>query len=840
MKLRYALLLCSLFAFPALLCSQSSSRNDEESGKAHGNYNIEQSLEFGGRTVGVGGNASVYDTFVDLHSGPRLLGQDLSMRSINHSGTLFDNLDLASFGYGGDPEASSRVQASKDNIYDFSGVYLRDHNYFDYNLLANPLNPVNPYVSSNASPHFMNTTRNMGDFDLTLFPQSWITARLGYSRSVNEGPAGLSYHEGTEILLNENFRSRADRYRFGVDLKPFASTTISFDQFFEHDKNDTTLANPLLGAFVLPNGQPVDLGQTYSPYYKEPCAAPIVSGNVVNPACNLYLSYSKSEPIRTDIPTSQLSFVSDYFKKLELSGSASYGWANSNVQNYLEQAQYFWSSNLERAFQYSGPVSTQSIQDHADFAALYRLTNQFSLSEKFRWQDWRTPGSFINAVTRCFAAAPSGTATILTPVGTPVGVPANACPALAASLGFTLSPGPAYYGGGSDPDVGTDRYLRFLGQNLYSNTFMLHWDPMSKFGAHAGYRYGSRRIQQNLFDHADDWGSTVASNPAPGETITPPVDQFTTLNTHEHTALIGLLARPLLAWNINADAELTSADHPVILTVAGTAAPADTDWTAALPRHTQKVKIRTSYRASSWLTVTGAVNLAQNRNDAVTAFPSDVPASEYSNHTRAYNLGVSVRPEKRVGLTAGWTYVDLHVNAPTCLPLSSGGGLGVMPLGGALPSCTTGVAALPVVLSYQDRVNGGYGLITLKPVKRVMFDAGYDLTSSSGYNDWLRADTLAPLLVPANASGLVLLPSATGYPGNAAEYVSGPNPLVPLGPLGVNWHKPAVSCAIEMAKGVTLKGAYNYYGYNEKSDAGPVSARDFHANTATLSVKYSF
>ena len=51
----------------------------------------------------VNGNQQLYDTLVNLKSGPRLLGQELSMRSTDHMGGLFDNLYLSSFGFGGDP-----------------------------------------------------------------------------------------------------------------------------------------------------------------------------------------------------------------------------------------------------------------------------------------------------------------------------------------------------------------------------------------------------------------------------------------------------------------------------------------------------------------------------------------------------------------------------------------------------------------------------------------------------------------------------------------------------------------------------------------------------------------
>jgi len=44
-----------------------------------------------------------------------------------------------------------------------------------------------------------------------------------------------------------------------------------------------------------------------------------------------------------------------------------------------------------------------------------------------------------------------------------------------------------------------------------------------------------------------------------------------------------------------------------------------------------------------------------------------------------------------------------------------------------------------------------------------------------------------------------------------------------------------------MTKGVALKGAWNFYDYNEKgTQPGATLPRDFHANTGTVSVRYAF
>src|SRR5664279_6288479 len=84
----------------------------QEAGSDLGNYHTNFNMEAGYRFTGINGNIWVYDTMVDLQSGPRILSEELSMRSINHQGALFDRLSLSGFGYGGDPQTATRLRMS--------------------------------------------------------------------------------------------------------------------------------------------------------------------------------------------------------------------------------------------------------------------------------------------------------------------------------------------------------------------------------------------------------------------------------------------------------------------------------------------------------------------------------------------------------------------------------------------------------------------------------------------------------------------------------------------------------------------------------------------------------
>src|SRR5664280_44598 len=184
--------LCLPASLPAQQLGVDVTSAQQESGTDLGNYHTNFDIEAGYRFVGTEGNASMYSTWVNMQQGPRILSSDLSMRSLNHDGFLFDRLNMSSFGYGGDPETATRLTVSKDKWYDFNFTYRHDLNYWDYNVLANPLNPVNPYVVVNQSPHLMQPSRDFQNYDLTIMPESRLRFRAGYNYNGSQGQTDLS------------------------------------------------------------------------------------------------------------------------------------------------------------------------------------------------------------------------------------------------------------------------------------------------------------------------------------------------------------------------------------------------------------------------------------------------------------------------------------------------------------------------------------------------------------------------------------------------------------------------------------------------------------------------
>src|SRR5580698_5730137 len=442
-----------------------------------GGYRIHSSFELGYRTTDVTGSEDMYDTLVNLQTGPRFLEQTLSMQSVDHQGLLFDNLYLNSSGWGGDPNNYLRLRADKDKWYKLQYGFRRDQNFSDFDLLANPLNPSTstPSIPALDSPHLFDTTRRMSDLDLTLPPQSRVSFRLGYSRNNMTGPSYSSLHEGTEALLFQPWNTTMNSYRFGVDFRILPLTVLSFDQYLDYYKGDTDYQLNPINEALLPTtpASSVSLGLSIDTANKEPCAVPtgqnslIVNGTLTNVTCSAYSSYSRNQRIRTSTPTEHISLRSDYFRKLDVVGSFSYSSAVSSTP--LDES---FSGLITRtstlAFTGTGTAAANRISDVADFGATLHLTQHLRLIEKFYFWAYRIPenGNFSEVDNDCINPK---ACTLLTPLSATV------------------------------PSIVPTVQTASFNQTWTRNQTGLAWDISTRAGARIGYRYGDRE-----FHHFND------------------------------------------------------------------------------------------------------------------------------------------------------------------------------------------------------------------------------------------------------------------------------------------------------------------------------------------------
>src|SRR5262249_24095236 len=458
------------------------------------NWVVKQSGEFGGRITNFTGNPGTWDSMVNMGTGPRLLEYTLQMHSPAHTGMLFDDLLFSNFGYGGDPNNVSRIRAQKGKLYSFNASFRRDQNVFDYNLLANPLNPFvsSPSIQIVQSPHEFLLTRRMSDANLTLFPVGKIRVKLGWSRVVNEGTSFSSDHQGTEAPVQQPTSNTLDIYNFEVSARFIPRTSLNYNQFFTFYKGDTFgfLPSPLTSSifgvpgFTLSNGVPVNAGLPVNTLANQPCGFPMILGTgFYNPACNGFTGYFRNGNNRNTYPTEQFSFQSNYWKHVDLSGRLNYTDAEANTPGISELYNGFTSRNRVRSSNLAGSAIAHRTSLNGDLAATFFVTDKFRIVDTFRYDSFRTPGSWALVTANFFGANLLATPNVFTPATCPPPFTAATCPQHCPN---------------SSADVIIDPRYDLLEQSRAANTIYLEYDFTKRVTAHIGYRFTHREITQNM------------------------------------------------------------------------------------------------------------------------------------------------------------------------------------------------------------------------------------------------------------------------------------------------------------------------------------------------------
>jgi hypothetical protein len=666
-------------------------------------YEIKQSVEFGGRIVSFSGsnspftgNRGMWDTFVNLDSGARLLEYSLDMHSPDHAGLLFDDLHFNNFGYGGDPDNVSRLNISKMKIYNFDASFRRDKNYFDYDLLANPLNPAtsNPNIPVVDSPHAFFLTRRMSDVNLRLFPVGKIGFRVGWSRVVNEGTTFSSTHQGTEGLVQQPSLNTSDNYHGGVSFRFIPRTSINYDQYYTYFKGDTSGFLGPFPFFSLANGTPVNLGIPFNTAANQPCAIPILGTGFANPSCNGYISYSRFGNTRNSFPTEQFSFQSNYFNALDLSGRFSYTDAEGDSPNSGELFNGLITRTRGRSFQTTGSSKSHRVSATADFALTYHITNRFRVSDVFRFDNFRIPGSWNQTTNNLFGATLLSTPNQFSLATCPPPFTAATCPQHSTSSGA---------------DIVNDTITDFLRQDEKLNTIELEYDFDPRLSGHIGYRYEHRDITDNFLDtqfqtyfpKLPNRGNCAGLPVVAGVcTVSVPLGANNSVEINGHSLILGFSARPIKNLRFSFDTEMFKADNA---------------FTRISPLRMQQYRLRGSYKPYAWVQFGSAVTIFENKNDA-----ADIGNHQ---HNRSYAFSATFAPaEAKWGVDVSYDYNDIFSETNICFVATPS-------TPGAL-SC--GKPFLSGVSTYSDTAHNGTGSIYYKPVSRVTAAIGYTITSTTG------------------------------------------------------------------------------------------------------------
>jgi hypothetical protein len=479
--------------------------------------------------------------------------------------------------------------------------------------------------------------------------------------------------------------------------------------------------------------------------------------------------------VRTNYPTEQLSFQSNYFKRVDLSGRFSYSSSDSDNPAYLESFAGLITRSRQAFYTQAGASNAQRISGSADFGMTVRVTDKLHLIDTFRWDNFRIPTGWNYTTNSLFSATLAAKPNAFSPATCPPPFTAATCPQHSASSGA---------------DVLVDSLNQFLKQDTRANTFEAEYQFTPRISAYVGYRFERREITTGDSGfQIETFFPTLASSrcasaaTAAGTTcaagangvfsfagVNPVLGGSDFFEINAHSALFGFSARPTSRLRFSFDTEQYYADNT---------------FTRISPRHLQRYKGRLNAKITEWWNFGTAINVRENRNDT-----ADIGNKQ---HNRSYAFNSVFAPaEANWGVDLSYDYNDIFSQTNICFVATP------TPPG----SLSCGTPFLSGLSVYNEASHVGAGSIYLKPVKRLTAAVGYTVTSSNG-------------------NTLIL------------------NPNAPTGPLAFNYHLPTASVVYQFQKNLAFKGGWNYYDYNEKSNPGPTLPRDFRGNTYTLSLRYS-
>jgi opacity protein-like surface antigen len=801
--------------FPVVAWCQAAGQPDPSPAAlepvTYSGYLIHQSFEAGYRVSDSTGSESMFDTLVNTHEGPRLFEQTFSMRSENHQGVLFDDFWLHSMGWGGDPNNYLRFRVGKNRWYDFRASFRRDQNFSDFNLLANPLNPSSSPTSPvsiprqpltsvwltgaaavgggstltdrpvDFSPHGFETRRRMSDFDLTLLPRSIVTFRLGFSHSNMTGPSWTSIHEGTEGLLYQPWNTTLNTYRVGVDVKAAPRTILSYDQVLNYYRGDTgqslqwpATADTLINSSGDPI--PVNLGLPFNTSASQPCATPFLSDGTVNPACNAYFAYTRTNRSRTAFPTEQGSFRSNYLRKADVTASLSYTAGDLTMPAYSESFDGLTTRNRTRNSSETADVVAHRASVTADAGIVLHVTDRFRVVDTFRFFNFRLPGTRDYITGVLFGATLLSAPNVFSSATCPPPFTAATCPQHNSSSGADLTVGHA---------------VNFLKQDTKNNTVELQYDFSRKVSARLGYRSQHRTIfesssdaQQLTFYPTLPNRGACAGLPLDSNGVcstTAAASDSTGYEIQGQSLLAGLSVRPSRELRVNFDTEQFYADH---------------SFTRLTFTRESRYRLGGTYMPRPWAVIGASLNTVNNRNDDA--------AVDYRGHNYNGGFNLSLNPRERFGLDLAYNYASYLQNSTICFNDTPPAGV-TLPVVTNAGDCSAYESSNPLLTDgyYESSTHFGMGAVMFKPVPRVTTRVGYSVTSVGG---------------------------------RIPQF----NILQPLGSLAYNYHQPVADLDINLVRNITWHAGWNYCQYGEKDFSGPTLPRYFHANEVTLSLKYAF
>jgi hypothetical protein len=831
-------------------------------------YAIHESVDVGGRMSSQSGSGAMYDTLVNLQSGPRVIGETFELHALpGTKNAPLDDLRIFASGFGGDPDNVAKLDFSKSKWYEFSGMFRRDRRYFDYDLLGNPGIPTgysipisgstSPYAwpQVNQSPFMFNTVRRMTDTDLTLLPLSRVSYRIGYSQSVMQGPSTTPSGNavaGQEVLLQEYQRNSSDDFTGAVDWKPIQGTKLSFEERIDHYKGNSyfTMAPGYLNAQE-PDGTQVSLlasYQSFGPYgYNATTGAFAPSGvcnatsmisatiilraspngglPIIDPACNVISSYFRAQPTRAIFPTETFRLQSSSLKNLAMNGDVRYTNANMNLPDYNELFQGLQGAN--RSIGYAGYANAKREVMAFDYGVVWQVAKAVSLSDQLTYSNAHQPGiAGFTTGTTITVPTTAGQETIdsttLTSCTTS-GSPATTTPAGCKPTTSVPSGSPA---------IGATQ-AGYFGQRFTTNDLTVSWDATPRTTLSFTYRY-----QDHLISEGQGTGAhnvpIPANNTTSGE-----------VTIHENGGIFTAALRPAKNWELNGSVEAMYNDNA---------------FTPMGFRQLRHYRVHTIYRPKTWATVSGAFNDLERHNNTnnnqnftgnTTAYFGPL---DHVDHSRVVSFGAELFPNDRYGLDFNYSYNDVYMADNICFQ----GAANAMPGSTVAPAAAIASGALcgPVAAGHgannvlfgpaKDFEDAPTQFATVafmySPIKKVHSNLGYRMSSVNGSRFFTDAGDVNGSLVSKYQTPYLKF-SWESKPGltwkaeynffdygegggqSGAQYCNN-NPGLAVGSTSA----PVVACS--SLPNTAMSAGTPAYGFT--------APRNFHANNLTLGVHYQF
>ena len=806
-------------------------------------YSARYSVDVEGRMANKVGSGAMYDTLVNLQSGPRASGETMELHKlVSNKHSWVDDVRATGSGFGGDPYNFAKLSMNKAKVYEFNGTFRRNRQYFDYDLLGNsnvpagltlPIGPSTAPTGSLAWPQLQhssvmtNSVRRMTDTDLTLFPLSKFSIRLGYAQNVMQGSSLLPSRSAGILkysaLLEQIQRHSTDEFTMSVDWKPVQGTQVTYEQRIHHYKENSYFTlNPngflvqeadgtpaYLGNWDLSSNGSATTATSFAPYSTAACNSlttanqflyPSPNGGkpIIDPSCAVVTSYQRTNPTRTIMPSETLRFQSASIKNLSMNGQFSYSLMNMNMPSYYESAWGLNSNARNDYFTASGSAKREVY--NAEFGVVWQLTKDFDISDQVTLAANAQPGS-LNI---------SGYTKLATPA-LPVTSETINYPTLTTTVNASSLVTGLVYGNSST----------YFGNEQLVNNLTASWTVTPKATVALTYRYGNRNIGINT-------GITVAN---PSRTI---------IAITENGGILNAAYRVTHNWDINGSVEALYDDNA---------------FTAMSPRQVRHYRVHTKFRPEKWATFTAAFNdMERHNNTQNTGAASPYGPLNHVDHSRTASIGGILTPNEHLAVNFDYAYNDVYTATNICFANMDSSfltgttspyfaGAAVLTSTGAPSTCVTSATNSTPTQWYgrafmdAPTQSGSVGVL-VNAEEKVKYGLGYRISSVAGSQLFTDARLV---------NGSLQSSYQTPY-------------------LNVNW---------TIHPGLIWKAEYNYIGYGEggpsgaqnctlasvatataanivpcasmsvstgmnSSTAGMTAPRDFHANNVTLSLHYEF